>query len=116
VLIVGQFASTIGDFCYAIALPWYVLSLRGGTIVLGGVLACYGIPRVALIPVGGYLTDKLGSRPVMVAADVTRCAFAAAFAILADSHVTSWLALGAVAAVIGPELAHLAQFGRTGGR
>jgi len=100
-LIVGQFASTIGDYCYAIALPWYVLSLHGGTIVLGGVLACYGIPRVALIPVGGYLVDKIGSRPVMVAADVTRCAFAAAFAILADSHVTSWLALGAVAAVIG---------------
>jgi len=26
----GQFASTIGDYCYAVALPWLVLSAHGG--------------------------------------------------------------------------------------
>jgi hypothetical protein len=28
----GQFASTIGDYCYAVALPWLVLSEHGGAI------------------------------------------------------------------------------------
>ena len=41
----GQFASTIGDYCYAVALPWLVLSSQGGAILLGTVLACYGVPR-----------------------------------------------------------------------
>lgn len=36
----GQFTSTIGDYCYAVALPWLVLSSRGGAILLGTVLAC----------------------------------------------------------------------------
>jgi hypothetical protein len=35
----GQFTSTIGDYCYAVALPWLVLSAHGGTILLGTVLA-----------------------------------------------------------------------------
>jgi hypothetical protein len=39
----GQLASTIGDLCYAVALPWLVLSNHGGTVLLGTVLACYGM-------------------------------------------------------------------------
>ena len=42
----GQFTSTIGDYCYAVALPWLVLSNRGGAVLLGTVLACYGVPRM----------------------------------------------------------------------
>jgi hypothetical protein len=49
----GKFASTIGDYCYAVALPWLVLSAHGGTILLGTVLACYGVPRTVLIPFAG---------------------------------------------------------------
>src|SRR5438045_943099 len=44
-LAVGQFTSTIGDYCYAVALPWLVLSGGGSAASLGVVLACYGIPR-----------------------------------------------------------------------
>jgi len=69
----GQFASTIGDYCYAVALPWLVLSNHGSTVLLGTVLACYGVPRTVLIPVGGMLADKLGPRTLMLFADVMRC-------------------------------------------
>jgi hypothetical protein len=31
----GQFASTIGDYCYAVALPWLVLSNHGTTVLPG---------------------------------------------------------------------------------
>jgi MFS family permease len=78
----GQFTSTLGDYCYAVALPWLVLSSHGGAILLGTVLACYGVPRMVLIPVGGVLADKVGPRTVMLAADAGRCVLVAAMAVL----------------------------------
>ena len=97
----GQFTSTIGDYCYAVALPWLVLSNHGGAILLGTVLACYGVPRVVLIPVGGVLADKIGPRTVMLMADAARCVLVAALALLAAKHTASLAALGPVAALIG---------------
>jgi MFS family permease len=100
-LVAGQFTSTVGDYCYAVALPWLVLSAHGGTILLGAVLACYGIPRTVLIPVGGVLTDKIGARTLMLAADAARCALVAVLAVLAARHIASLAALGPIAALIG---------------
>jgi MFS family permease len=78
-----------------------VLSNRGGAILLGTVLACYGVPRMALIPVGGVLADKAGARTVMLAADAARCVLVAALAVLAARHTASLAALGPLAAGIG---------------
>jgi MFS family permease len=97
----GQFASTIGDYCYAVALPWLVLSAHGGAILLGTVLACYGVPRTVLIPVGGVLADKVGPRTLMLAADAARCVLVAGLAVLAARNVVSLAALGPIAALIG---------------
>ena len=97
----GQFTSTVGDYCYAVALPWLVLSAHGGAILLGTVLACYGVPRTVLIPVGGVLADKLGPRTLMLAADAARCVLVAGLALLAAGHTASLAALGPVAALIG---------------
>jgi hypothetical protein len=97
----GQFSSTIGDFCYAVALPWLVLSEHGGAILLGTVLACYGVPRTVLIPVGGMLADKLGPRTLMLAADAARAVLVAGLTVLAARHVVSLAALGPIAAFIG---------------
>jgi MFS family permease len=62
-LVAGQVTSNLGDACYAVALPWYVLAGHGGTVLLGTVLAAYSIPRTAGIPVGGYLCDRWGPQP-----------------------------------------------------
>ena len=97
----GQFTSTIGDYCYTVALPWLVLSNRGGAILLGTVLACYGVPRMVLIPVGGVLADKIGSRTVMLIADAVRCVLVAVLAVLAARHTASLATLGPLAAGIG---------------
>ena len=97
----GQFTSTIGDYCYAVALPWLVLSSHGGVILLGTVLACYGVSRMVLIPVGGVLADRIGPRTVMLAADAARCVLVAAMAVLAARHTVSLVALGPLAACIG---------------
>jgi MFS family permease len=97
----GQFASTIGDYCYAVALPWLVLSTHGGTVLLGTVLACYGVPRTVLIPVGGVLADKIGPRTLMLTADIARGVLVAGLAVLAARHTVSLAALGPIAALIG---------------
>lgn len=97
----GQLASTIGDYCYAVALPWLVLSTHGSPVELGGVLACYGIPRAALITVGGSLADRISPRRLMLASDAGRCVLTALFAVFAAAHVTSLAALGPVAALLG---------------
>ena len=100
-LSLGQLTSTAGDFCYAVALPWLVLSGNGGTVLLGTVLACYGVPRTVLIPVGGVLADKLSPRAVMLAADAVRCVLVAILAVLAARSLVSIGYLGPVAALIG---------------
>ena len=97
----GQLTSTVGDFCYAVALPWLILSTHGGPILLGAVLACYGVPRTVLIPVGGILADKIGPRTVMLAADASRCVLVASLAVLAGRATTSLALLGPVAALLG---------------
>jgi predicted MFS family arabinose efflux permease len=100
-LTTGQFTSTIGDFCYAVALPWLVLSAHGGPVLLGTVLACYGVPRTVLIPLGGVLADRLGPRTVMLAADIVRCGLVTALTVLAARQIASLAALGPVAAMLG---------------
>ncbi|HTU75957.1 MAG TPA: MFS transporter [Trebonia sp.] len=100
-LCTGQLASTVGDYCYAVALPWLVLSAHGSAVLLGGVLACYGIPRAALITVGGSLADRLGPRKLMLCSDTARCLLTVVFAAFAAAHVTSLVALGPVAALLG---------------
>jgi MFS family permease len=84
-LTAGQFASTVGDYCYAVALPWLVLSGHGSAAALGVILACYGIPRAALTTLGGSLADRIGPRTVMLCSDGARCALTALFAVFSES-------------------------------
>jgi predicted MFS family arabinose efflux permease len=100
-LTAGQFTSTVGDFCYAVALPWLVLSTHGGPALLGAVLACYGVPRTVFIPVGGVLADRFGPRAIMLGADLVRCVLVAFLAAFATRNVASLAALGPVAALLG---------------
>jgi MFS family permease len=100
-LIAGQFGSTIGDLCSAVALPWLILSGSGGTVLLGTVLACFGVSRVATIPLGGILADRFGGRPVMLATDAARTAAAAALAGLAFHGSPTLAQLAPIALVLG---------------
>src|SRR5260370_40143330 len=60
---VGQVTSTTGDYCYAVALPWLVLSNNGGPVLLGTVLACYGAGRTPLTPRAGVVAHPLRPAP-----------------------------------------------------
>jgi predicted MFS family arabinose efflux permease len=97
----GQFVSNIGDGLYAVALPWYVLAQHGGPLLLGTVLACYGLPRTGLIMVGGHLADRIGPWRVMMGADIGRLLIAAALAVLAATRQPSLVTLAPIAFGLG---------------
>ncbi len=100
-LTVGQLASTLGDGFYAVALPWYVLATHGGTLLLGSVLAAYGIPRVVLLAVGGHASDRWHPWTVMMVADGVRALGVAVLAAVAFSGPARAATLLPIAVVIG---------------
>ncbi|MBO0803067.1 MAG: MFS transporter [Nocardiopsaceae bacterium] len=100
-LMTGQVTSNLGDACYAVALPWYVLATHGGAVLLGTVLAAYGIPRTALLAIGGYACDRWGAQTVMMTADVTRALAVAALAVTAALGPASPAGLIPIAVVLG---------------
>jgi MFS family permease len=100
-LLIGQVASNVGDACYAVALPWYVLAVHGGTTLLGIVLAAYGIPRTGLILFGGWASDRWGSRAVMLATDAARVAGVGGLAFVAANGSARADFLIPIAVVLG---------------
>jgi predicted MFS family arabinose efflux permease len=97
----GQFVSNIGDGLYAVALPWYVLSHHGGAVLLGTVLAAYGIPRTCFIMVGGHMADRVSPWTVMMGADVGRLVLAGGLAAMAATRQPDFLALAPIAFGLG---------------
>ncbi|MGC2192400.1 MAG: MFS transporter [Candidatus Dormiibacterota bacterium] len=100
-LVAGQLTSNVGDMVYAVALPWYVLANHGGVLLLGLVLAAYGIPRTVLIPVGGHVSDRWRPWTVMLAADGVRAVVVIVLAIVVASGRPNAFALVPIAVVLG---------------
>jgi predicted MFS family arabinose efflux permease len=100
-LFIGQVTSNVGDACYAVALPWYVLATHGGAVLLGTVLAAYGIPRTVLIAFGGYASDRWRPQTVMLLTDITRAAAIGALALTAALGPARAEVLVPLAIVIG---------------
>jgi MFS family permease len=97
----GQMISVIGDALYAVALPWLILNNGGNAQELGVVLAAYGIPRAASMLLGGWLSDRLRPRRLMLIADIVRALLMGILAALALwGHPTVWQ-LCAVAVPLG---------------
>ncbi|HLI01951.1 MAG TPA: MFS transporter [Acidimicrobiales bacterium] len=100
-LFAGQVTSNVGDAVYAVALPWYVLATHGGALLLGVVLAAYGVPRTALLVVGGHLADRWRPWTVMLAADTVRMAVVAGLAAMAFAGPARAATLVPIAVVLG---------------
>ncbi len=97
----GQFTSNVGDAFYAVALPWYVLDSHGGALLLGTVLAAYGISRTALLFAGGPASDRWRPWTVMMSTDVVRAVALAALAVTATLGPPRAAILVPLAVVIG---------------
>jgi predicted MFS family arabinose efflux permease len=100
-LVSGQLTSNLGDAFYAVALPWYVLSAHGGPLVLGSVLAAYGISRTLLLAVGGQASDRWRPWTVMMGADAVRAVAVGALAVAALTGPPNAYILIPISVVIG---------------
>jgi MFS family permease len=105
----GQTISILGDALYMVALPWLILTTGGSAQELGIVLTAYGIPLALSMLVGGWLSDRLRPRQVMLIADTARLLLMALLAALALwGHPTLWqfcviaVPLGALRGVFTP--------------
>jgi len=97
----GQTISTIGDALYAVALPWLILNNGGNAQELGIVLTAYGIPRVGCVLLGGWLSDHLRPRRLMLIADGARAVLVGLLtALTLWGHPGLW-ALCAIAVPLG---------------
>jgi predicted MFS family arabinose efflux permease len=100
-LVGGQLTSNLGDAFYAVALPWYVLSAHGGPLLLGTVLAAYGIARTMLLAVGGQASDRWRPWIVMMGADAVRAVAVGALAVAALAGPPNADILVPISVVIG---------------
>jgi MFS family permease len=97
----GYAASMLGTSMASVATAFAVLQSGGGGAELGDVLAARILPLVLMLLVGGVVADRLGSRAVMLAADLTRCTAQAAFAVLLLTGRSPLWAMVLLAAVAG---------------
>ncbi len=98
---VGYTTSLLGTSMSAVAIAFAVLQSGGTATSLGVVFAANIIPMIAFMLGGGVLADRLGRLPVMLTADLARCAAQSTLAVtlfLGLPHV--WLFV-AVAFVVG---------------
>jgi len=83
----GATVSLFGDQFYVVALPWVVLQQTGSAVAMGTVAMCAGIPRAALMLMGGAVTDLVSPRKVLLVTASARAVLVAAIGLLLWLHV-----------------------------
>ena len=79
---IGATTSLLGDQFYIVALPWIVLQLTGSGVAMGTVAMCAGIPRAALMLMGGAITDRTSPRRILMLTASVRATLVAAIGFL----------------------------------
>jgi MFS family permease len=98
---IGYFTSLLGTAMSSVAIAFAVLGNGGTPTDLGVVFAANIVPMVAFMLGGGAIADRLGRRPVMLAADLARCVAQGVLAVaLLVGHPQLWLFVAA-ALVVG---------------
>lgn len=100
-LFLGQLISALGDSFYAVAMPWYMLTQGGGPANLGLALTAYGVPMGAMSLLGGWLSDKLRARRVMLISDFARIFVVGALAWATFGTHAPLLEIAALTATLG---------------
>lgn len=96
----GYATSQLGSAMAPIATAFAALAV-GGPQTLGWLMAGRILPVVLFLLLGGVLADRLGSRRVMISADVLRCAGQATFGVLLLAGRPSLVTLLLVVTAVG---------------
>ena len=84
-LVIGSVVSLLGDGFYFVALAWQVYDISNVPTALSIVGVAWTIPMVALLLVGGALSDRFDRRKLMIGADLLRGGAIGLMAILSIS-------------------------------
>ncbi|MFF9351901.1 MFS transporter [Streptomyces sp. NPDC014734] len=100
--LVGQSTSLLGSGMSTIGTTFAVLELpNGGADSVGLVMAVRILAILAVLLLGGVLTDRLGARTVMLTADLLRFAAQAVLAVLLVTHSARLWEVVVLAVVLG---------------
>jgi MFS family permease len=97
----GLVTSLVGDGIFLVAVAWQAYTVSNHPSALAGVGLAASIPQLALLLVGGAVSDRLPRRTVLLSADVSRAAAVGALAVLDATGALHLWHLWAVAFVIG---------------
>jgi MFS family permease len=70
--LMSECAGIFGNYFYQIALPWLVMEFTGSAGAMGTSIVLSGVSRMALMMVGGSLSDRFSPRVLMVAGAALR--------------------------------------------
>ncbi len=97
----GRSVSLLGDGFFLVAVAWVTLGLANDPASLAYVGVALSLPQVAMLLVGGAVSDRLGSRPILIWADLARAAAVGALAALAATGGLHLWELYVVAGTLG---------------
>jgi MFS family permease len=98
---IGASTSLFGDQFYLVALPWVVLQLTGSAVAMGTVAMCAGLPRAALMLLGGAVTDRISARRILIATASARAVLVAVIGLLLWPHALQLWHLYVLATAFG---------------
>ncbi|MFJ6013804.1 MFS transporter [Streptomyces sp. NPDC092952] len=100
--LIGQGASLLGSGMNTIAMTFAVLRLPGGGVdAVGVVMAVRILAVLAVLLLGGVLTDRIGARTVMLTADLLRFASQGVLAVLLLTQSARMWEVVALAVLLG---------------
>jgi DHA3 family tetracycline resistance protein-like MFS transporter len=97
----GMCVSLLGDGVFLVAMAWQVYTLSDAPTALSVVGIAMSVPTIALLLVGGVVSDRLDRRRVMLGADLVRGLTLAAMAALSLSGVLELWHMIVLVAVYG---------------
>ncbi|MGW8401384.1 MFS transporter [Streptomyces lydicus] len=83
ILWIGMSISLLGDGVLLVALAWQVYTLSGSPAAMSAVGVARAVPQVALVLLGGVVSDRFDRRRTMLISDIVRMVCLVALATLA---------------------------------
>jgi DHA3 family tetracycline resistance protein-like MFS transporter len=97
----GMCVSLLGDGIFVVAMAWQVYALSNAPTALALVGITMTIPTIALLLLGGVLSDRFDRRRIMVVADIARGLAVGLLALLSLTGVLELWHIAVLAALYG---------------
>jgi MFS family permease len=99
--IASMLCATSGIFLFNAALGWYVLQVTGSAAAVGLVYTVSGLPILLLMPQAGVLTDRFGSRAMLIANFIALAVVGVVMGVVAIGSAPSYPILVGLAVLFG---------------